>query len=155
MIKKQFALIVSAFTFVMMFAAFSWAGAAPATVGDLPPRPTEIPTTEPTSPTQGNFSGGLITLSAPITQTASADYWTVVEWKDMEGSWNMVDGWQGEFDGDGQVMWWVAPKNLGEENFRWVVYTDATMDSTIFTSDPFSLPDSNGTKLTITADLDN
>ena len=154
MMRKKFTLTVTAFTFVMMLAAFSWVSAAPAGVEDLPPRPTEVPTTAPASPSQGNFSGGLIVLTAPITQTATADYWTVVEWKDTEGSWNMVTGWQGEFDGDGNVTWWVAPDNLGEENFRWVVYDSADMEETVFTSETFSLPDNSGSTVIIPADLD-
>lgn len=108
---------------------FMLVGLSAAAADELPPRP------EP-EVTEISADGGLIKLQLGADTTAR---WTEVEWLAGDGNWYLVDGWRGWSD-DGQVVWWVARENLGETNFRWIVYT-AEGDSTPFaTSDPFDLP---------------
>lgn len=88
-------------------------------VADLPPRPTVEPT--PTSEPSENERrpGATIELHAPA---APADTWTVVQWRDAQGDWHDVDGWQGYLDdGEGVKRWWVAPADFQTGPFRWVL----------------------------------
>lgn len=102
---------------------------------DLPPRP---PTATPMPPT-----GGLIILSVQATKSISNDLWTIVQWQDVEGNWHDVEGWQGTFNEVLQVIWWVAPNDLGKGPFRWVVYENQESDEIVTVSQSFHLPSKN------------
>jgi hypothetical protein len=58
--------------------------------------------------------------------------WSVVQWQDINGDWQDVDGWRGTLDGSGQRRWWVAAKDFGSGPFRWAVGEAV--------SAPFNLP---------------
>jgi len=94
---------------------------------ELPPRPTP-PTAVPSSAPQG----------ANIVLQTQAGMWSVVQWQDVNGNWNDVEGWRGTV-GDGFVKWWVAQKDFGTGPFRWAVSPYAGSE---FTSagDAFYLP---------------
>ncbi len=109
-----------------------------ASAGSLPPRPTPIPSITPVART--GVSGAPIELQVPGAHSA---WWTVVQWQDARGNWNIVTGWQGSFDeiksGTGYKTWWVAPADLGKGPFRWAVYE--TKDGALVkASEPFNLP---------------
>lgn len=81
---------------------------------------------------------GAITLNAyPVPLGA----WTVVQWQDTRGDWHDVDGWQGPFDQERQVVWWVTPEIWGEGPFRWAIYQHQD-GQLLATSDSFNLPSS-------------
>lgn len=83
-------------------------------------------------------AGGAITLHAyPV----EPEFWTVVQWQDVQGGWHDVEGWQRTFDQENQVAWWVAPGDLGKGPFRWAVY-QSQGGQLLATSDPFYLPGS-------------
>jgi hypothetical protein len=99
--------------------------------------PTEVALVEaplPASPP----AGGAITLRAYPVEPGS---WTVVQWQDAQGGWHDVEGWQGTFDRENQVAWWVAPDDMGKGPFRWAVYPSRG-GQLLATSDSFYLPDS-------------
>ena len=48
--------------------------------------------------------------------------WTVVEWQDSAGVWQVVEGWQGTLEGASQKTWWVSPADFTTGPFRWAVY---------------------------------
>ncbi|MCP4418505.1 MAG: hypothetical protein GY805_17950 [Chloroflexi bacterium] len=97
-------------------------------------RPTPLPTAVSSDP------GGLIVLQADSTQLTQG-MWTRIEWQDPNTLlWHEVEGWQGEFDGDNRVTWYVAPENFNETPFRWRVYSDQSQSTLIVTSEPFDLP---------------
>ena len=109
----------------------------------LPPRPTP----DPVSATSGSSIGSTIMLSIPVVENSSmnADNWTVVQWKDVHGKWNDVDGWQGNLSynqaaNNWEVIWWVDRSNFGEQDFRWVIYSDETRLKKLATSPTFDLP---------------
>lgn len=81
--------------------------------------------------------GSLIVLQ---TSSGDADDWVTIEWLAGDGSWYEVDGWRGNIH-NGQVIWWVAPENLGDGMFRWVVYSDDSKAVRLRYSDSFSLPE--------------
>jgi len=103
-----------------------------------PPPPTPLPSPPPPPPvSQPEFPGGYIVLCVQFPRTWSwdrshwQDLWTVVQWKDEQGYWREVEGWQGTLDGvtggeSGEVVgkqtWWVARSYLGNGPFRWRVY---------------------------------
>ena len=81
--------------------------------------------------------GSLIVLQ---TSSADADDWVTIEWLAGDGRWYEVDGWRGHIH-HGQLIWWVAPENLGDGQFRWVVYSDDSQAQLLKRSDPFYLPE--------------
>jgi len=106
----------------------------------LPPRPTPVPTPAPVK-----LRGGLISLQADATQP---EHWTIVQWQDALGDWHDVDGWQGTFDQENRVIWWVAPKDLGTGPFRWTVYENQC-GALLAASEPFDLPALGGNMVTV------
>ncbi len=110
----------------------------------LPPRPeptaTPLPSTAP--------EGALIELHYDGTPVGSEGVWTAVQWQDPNTEkWNTVEGWQGTVELDGTQRWWVAPADLGQSPFRWVIY-DAQDGNVLQTSDSFELP-ANSNQITI------
>ncbi len=96
--------------------------------------PTATP--EPASASTGD-RGSLIILE---TSSADADDWVTIEWLAGDGNWYEVDGWRGHIH-HGQLIWWVAPENLGDGQFRWVVYNNDSQSQLLKRSDPFYLPE--------------
>ncbi len=90
------------------------------------------PATAPDSGTDDNSpDGAAIALTAWPPGSMS-----VVQWQDINGNWQDVDGWRGALDSGGHIRWWVAPKDFGSGPFRWVVGEAA--------SEPFHLPGGGG-----------
>jgi hypothetical protein len=114
-----------------------------ATAGNLPPRPTAVPTSVP-PPNPAPAAGALIELRMP---TASLNYFTVVQWQSIDQVWHTVESWQGNLDdtfwGNGQTWaykrWWVNSTQFGQKNFRWQVY-DRPHGKLLVTSSTFDLP---------------
>ena len=134
---------------------------------DLPPRPpmptptlapiaTVPPVQDPGEPVatpqpvgeSTQDRGSLIVLQ---TSSADSDDWVTIEWLAADGRWYEVDGWRGHIH-HGQLIWWVAPENLGEGKFRWVVYNNDSKSQLLRRSDPFYLPERE--KITRTFPLD-
>jgi hypothetical protein len=38
---------------------------------------------------------------------------SVVQWQDINGDWQDVEGWRGALDSSGRIRWWVAAKDFG------------------------------------------
>lgn len=106
--------------------------------------PTEVALVEATLPASPP-AGGAITLYAHPVQP---ELWTVVQWQDAQGGWHDVEGWQGPFNQENQVVWWVAPAGLGKGPFRWTVY-QSQGGQLLAISDSFYLPDSADTAVRI------
>ncbi len=123
---------------------------APASA-DLPPRPTEVPTTG------ASIAGASIELHVP---TTNLNYFTQVQWQDYKGVWHTVIGWQGNLDdtliSNGQTFaykrWWVYVANFGQINFRWLVY-DRFNGKVLATSPVFNLPTYNRQQIIVTVTL--
>jgi hypothetical protein len=116
--------------------------------GDLPPRPTPMPTAVPTETAVSPVTGGFIQLQV-TTAADKAGLWTVVQWQDGNKDWHTVEGWQGTFNPDGMVTWWVAPADLGKGPFRWQLL-DAEGGTSLAVSEAFTLPASDGQVLAVT-----
>lgn len=99
---------------------------------DLPSRPPTA-TPEPAP-------GGFIHLDFDSSLPLSSAPWSVVQWQDNVGNWHDVEGWQGTLNRDLELVWWVAPENLGQGLFRWSVYRDDSKHSLLNISKPFYLP---------------
>lgn len=104
-------------------------------VGPLPPRPP--------LPTQG----GLIKLVVSTTQVIEDGTHTVVQWRhaaavdhDMhaDDEWHNVETWRGTFDHTREIVWYVAPGEMGAQYFRWVVFDKD--DAVLAISDEFQMP---------------
>ena len=119
---------------ISLFTGSPSAGAAISS-GTLPTRP---PTATPLPP-----SGGLIVLSPQATRVVSNTLWTVVQWQDAQADWHNVEGWQGNFNESLEVVWWVAPEDLGKGPFRWVVYEQQSSSEIVGVSESFNLPSNN------------
>ena len=76
--------------------------------------------------------------------------WTAVQWQDANKAWHTVEGWQGRFNPDGMVTWWVAPADLGKGPFRWQVF-DAEGGHALAVSESFTLPIGNGQVVVVSA----
>lgn len=99
--------------------------------------PTTLPAAELLYP---RLSGAFIELQA---EPLRPDYWTRLQWQDAHGRWNDIDGWQGKFNPNRRVLWYVGPERLGERPFRWLIY--ATRDGALLgVSRPFALPARGG-----------
>ncbi|MFQ5399227.1 MAG: hypothetical protein ACE5E7_06470 [Anaerolineae bacterium] len=81
--------------------------------------------------------GGFIRLSLATPDTG--ELWTAVQWRDHQGLWHDVQGWQGSLDEGNVKTWWVSEETLGAGPFRWVVY-DGPGGAELGTSQTFSLP---------------
>jgi len=141
--------------FSMLFMGMTQSSVASADVrGPIRPtvEPTATPTTTPAE-TSSQVTGGLIVLQATADSGSTAGLWTRVEWQDPNTKkWHLVEGWQGEFDGDKRITWYVARQNLNEQLFRWVVYRDESQTERLATSDPFDLP--TAAMQTVTVEID-
>jgi hypothetical protein len=132
---------------------------------DLPPRPNP---SVPTGPDGGKSPAGApLVLQAtfgpswPWDRVHWQDLWTVVQWQSAEGTWHIVEGWQGTLDrveveenGDiiGEKVWWVYETNLGQGPFRWLVY-EGRGGRLIAAGDSFHLPASVNQQSTIEVSL--
>lgn len=106
---------------------------------EQPPRP----------PTITPFVGTRVILSLEGNTSYSTAWWTVIQWQDESGAWHDVDGWQGTFDENRQVVWWVGPEHFGSGPFRWVVYDSALRNRQLAISKAFSLPVSTYTSMEV------
>jgi hypothetical protein len=106
-----------------------------AATGDLPPRPTAVPTATPES-TPPAPMGGSIRLT---TDGPTAGLWTAAQWQDGTGDWHTVAGWQGPFGPYGFVGWWFSPRDVGTGPFRWLILAGPGGD-VLAVSDPFDIP---------------
>lgn len=117
-----------------------------------PIRPTPQPTEVAAAP---RITGGWIVLQAPES-IAMSGLWTRIEWQDGQTKqWHLVDGWQGEFDGNGRVTWYVASKNLGEQTFRWVVFDSEAQAKRLAMSEPFDMPSGQEQKVIVEVTFDD
>lgn len=128
-----------------------------ATIATVPPietvEPIDDPIFTPTAPPKpaeasAGDRGSMIMLQ---TSSADTDDWVTIEWLAADGRWYEVDGWRGHVH-NGQVIWWVAPSDLGDGMFRWVVYNNESKSFKHKVSDPFYLPEQE--KITRTFPLD-
>lgn len=119
----------------------------------LPPRPTASPTPTPEISPSPQMNGRIVlSLETPVMQWARL--WTAVEWQDAVGGWHTVEGWQGTFNEQGQVIWWVAEKDLGTGPFRWVVYEER-YGALWAASESFDLPSHLGETTSVSIGLDS
>lgn len=111
----------------------SGAGGRYISAATLPPRPS-TPTPTPDTPPSGPAKepGGRIGLHVQFSEDWPSygihwqELWTVVQWRDNDGVWHDVEGWQGtihEVDGnEGWGIWWLPDELFGRGPFRWMVY---------------------------------
>jgi hypothetical protein len=149
--KQQYKFIsylATAVVFGFLFLSFIYVGANANNSTDtpeLPPRPDSVTNPEPEQPppppaeqpVAAAPQGGFISLSMAA---PSPDYWVTIEWYDGKGEWHTVSGWQGNFDHKGEVVWWVAPEDMGKGPFRWVVLSAEVNGRPLAISDEFHLP---------------
>ena len=76
-----------------------------------------------------------------------------IQWKDGFGVWHDVDGWRGNFNCAGVVVWYVGPENLNAGPFRWQAY-QSEGGAWLATSDAFDLPAFAGQMVTVEISLD-
>lgn len=138
--KNIFSISVFVLVSIWLLLGSTMAGASE--MGNLPPRP---PTATPIPPTATPIppTGGLIILNVQATQPVPNDLWTNVQWQDDNDGWHDVEGWRGTFNENLNVIWWVAPEDLGKGPFRWVVYEEQTTEVTLAISESFYLPSNN------------
>lgn len=102
----------------------------------LPPR--ELPTPEEDDDDDDNGPaspvGAYISLQAGA---VPAGAWSVVQWQDSNGDWQMVEGWQGPAASN--TRWWVAAKDFGRGPFRWAILSGPG-GAVLEASSPFTLP---------------
>lgn len=66
----------------------------------------------------GLKQGGFIKLAV---EPGLLGLWSRVQWRDASGRWHEVDGWQGTYYRDNEVLWWVSISKLGTGPYRWVL----------------------------------
>lgn len=158
-LKLSFVLFIGGLLFVGMLPIWVQAAPPPLPTRPIPtdtPTPTPTPTTPPTAtltPIPEAAQSSSIVLEAQ--STASLEWnrlWTMVEWQDGDGAWQLVEGWQGPFDevdaAGGHKTWSIPPTLFGRGPFRWRVDT-AQNGLTLATSQSFTLPNRVGVRLTI------
>jgi len=133
-IRKKYLVIGLAFVLLMALSPVAMAG--------LPPRPTATPIPASKSDSRAPQGAHIVLITQP-------GQWTVVQWQDVNGDWQDVEGWRGTADG-GRVEWWVAQKDFGTGPFRWAVGQSADGGITS-ASEPFHLPAAPNETLTVTA----
>jgi hypothetical protein len=112
----------------------------------------------PTTPGAARANFSTITLLAP---DAPAGAPVGVQWRDVNGTWHNVEGWQSTLDMAAGATtpsktWGVYTKDYGQGPFRWVVYNPPAAGSTaqtgtvLATSQRFNLPSGDGANLTLT-----
>lgn len=96
-----------------------------------------------------NFS--TITVQVPGVPEGA---WVGVQWRDVNGNWHNVDGWQGPLErstatGQSSKHWGVFERDYGRGPFRWIVYAP-TGGAVFATSPSFFLPSGGGANLAMT-----
>lgn len=140
--KKAIITVIALLLVVMSLTAWSQPPSLPA---GLPPRPTVEPIAGDTP-----YEGGLIELRL---SGMTEPLWTAVQWQDAFGNWHTVEGWRGTIDLTQVQQWWVNAENLGEQNFRWRIYTAPNGDL-LATSETFDLPAHNLQKVIVPVELE-
>lgn len=104
----------------------------------LPPRPN--PPSHESNSDQSKDSvrnaGAWITL---YTIPYQPGLWTIVQWSDGVNNWLDSNGWQGSYNQEDHVSWFVEQKDFGKGPFRWVV-DDGPGGRLLATSQVFYLP---------------
>jgi hypothetical protein len=141
-----------------------WVQAAPPLLPTRPlptatPTPTPIVTITPSPepvPSQPAQSSAIILEAQSTADLEWANLWTVIEQQTEDGAWQALEGWQGGFDtvvaAVGYKTWSVPPSLFGQGPFRWRVDTERN-GQTLATSQPFTLPDRAGVRLTVVVTL--
>ncbi|MFN3330879.1 MAG: hypothetical protein ACK47M_00010 [Caldilinea sp.] len=127
---------------------------APTSVDALPPRPTPAitpthtltPTPSPRTPRPTPSPLRLSHIRLVVTP-ARDGLWSVVEWQGSDGTWHIVEGWQGAIEA-GSKRWAVYERNFGEGPFRWMIY-ETPAGAPVGQSLPFTLPVTAGEELTV------
>ncbi len=149
--RRRFVVGVSA-----LIAAVAWASYlfSPTSVDALPPRPTpavtptHTPTRTPSPPAPRSTPAPLRLSHIRLVVTpAQEGLWSVVEWQGGDGTWHVVDGWQGTVEAGGK-RWAVYERNFGEGPFRWVLYESAAGEA-VGRSLPFMLPETANKELMV------
>ncbi|MBE2222172.1 MAG: discoidin domain-containing protein [Anaerolineae bacterium] len=103
----------------------------------------------PVATAQEENGGAFIELQVDLLQPG---LWTRIQWQDAFGNWQEIEGWQGSFNTDQRVLWYVGEDMLGDGPFRWLV--DEEQDGELLgVSEPFYLPSHNGDVLQVTVVL--
>jgi hypothetical protein len=116
-------------------------GQCAATVATPTPTP-QPPTVQLLYP---ELKGAFIELHA---QPLRSGLWTRIQWQDAFGGWHDIEGWQGSFNEDQRVLWYVGEENLGAGPFRWLVYEYQGAEL-LTVSAPFNLPSRDGEVLSV------
>jgi hypothetical protein len=133
---KFISYLTVAVVFGFLFLSFVYVGVNANDSSDLPPRPEGVPTPQPEQAPVVHPTGGFIALTMEV---PSPDYWVTVQWYDGQETWYTVSGWQGNFNQDREVLWWVSPEDMGKGPFRWVVLAEVD-GPPVAISDEFYLP---------------
>lgn len=133
-------------TFVLVLSGFA--------NGDLPPRPTPMPTPVSTETVVSLPAGSQIQLHIENEiDEIPPQLWTVVEWQDTTtGDWHVVEGWRGTLDAPTSQTWWVGVEQFGTGPFRWQVYANES-GTLLATSAPFNLPTHAGVLVVVNVTL--
>ena len=117
----------------------------------LPEAPPENPVNTQTTVQllYPRLTGAFIELQA---EPLRPGLWTRMQWQDAEGGWHNIEGWQGSFNEEQRVSWWVGEEHLGEGPFRWLVYESQEGDLLVV-SESFSLPSRGGEVLQVAVSL--
>ena len=117
------------------------------------PAPFPAPAPPPNAPTAEllypRLTGAFIELQA---QPLRPGLWTRIQWQDALGGWHDIDGWQGSFNPDQRVLWYVGEEHLGDGPFRWLVYESQGGDL-LAVSQSFDLPSRGGEVLRVEVSL--
>lgn len=116
---------------------------APAPSPTLTPQPLAVQLLYP------KLTGAFIELQA---EPLRPGLWTRIQWQDAFGAWRDIEGWQGFFNEDQRVLWYVGEEHLGNGPFRWLVYENQGGDL-LATSQPFSMPSRSGEVLRVEVSL--
>ena len=112
-----------------------------------PPAPTPSPATaELLYP---KLTGAFIELQA---EPLRPGLWTRIQWQDAASDWHDIEGWQGLFNPDQKVLWYVGEEHLGTGPFRWLVY-ESQGGALLASSAPFDLPARGGEVLHVKVSL--
>ncbi len=92
-----------------------------------------------------NLTGAFIELTV---EPMRPDLWTRLQWQDASGNWHDIEGWQGGFNPDQRVLWYVGAGQLGDGPFRWLV-DESQGGERLGLSQPFNLPSDGGEVLRV------
>jgi len=123
--------------------------------GDLPPRPTPVPTAVSPITVISAPNGEQIQLHLENeVNEIPADLWTAVEWQDTNTSdWHVVEGWRGTLDTPTTQTWWVGSDLFGNGPFRWQLYAGED-GALLATSESFDLPTHAGLMVVVNMTLE-